>query len=141
MSEMLTLTVIVATVSLHAGNVAGLVFGLSLPVNPIIIAVAVIIIAALITVGSVLYLRGGKKKAATSGGASGTMDWQRQAQQGAPGAMNAWNQQGMPADNAWGQAGQQQANAWGTQVPTQQPSGWDAQQQQANACGSRSSPA
>ena len=134
MSEMLTLTVMV---SLYTSHVGGLVVGSI--VSPITIAVAVIVIAALITVGSVLYLRGGKKKTGTSTPASGTMDWQRQAQaqQGVPGTMQGWPQQGMPADNAWGQAGQSQANAWATQPPSQQPGSWDAQQQSANAWGAQ----
>ncbi len=130
MSEMLTLTVIVATVSVYAGNVVGLLS--SLPV-PVWVAIIGLVVAALILVGALVYFRGsGKKKATNAAAASGTTDWQRQAQAqpGAPGTMNAWNSQGMPADNAWAQPGQQQANAWGAQAPSpQQPGGWDAQQQ------------
>ena len=137
MSEMLTLTIIVATVSLHAGNIAGLVLGFpSLPV-PVWVAIVGLIVAALILIGALVYFRGsGKKKAASGAQASGTTDWQRQAQQGAPGSMNGWNQQGMPTNNAWGQAGQQ-PNAWGAQAAPQQAAGWDAQQQQVGGWGAQ----
>lgn len=136
MSEMITLTIIVATVSLHAGNIVGLVFGLFGLVTPVLVAIIGLVVAALILIGALVYFRGsGKKKAASGASASGTTDWQRQAQQGAPGTMNAWNQQAMPANNAWGQAGQQ-PNPWGAQAAPQQAGNWDAQQQ-AGAWGAQ----
>src|SRR5215472_3111102 len=100
MSEMLAFTVIVLGISS--------IFG-----NPTVIAGAALVIAAIIIVVALMLFRsGGKKKKQASPAASGSMDWQRQAQQ-----------QG--ANGAWGQAGQQQANAWGAQQPAS--AGWDAQ--------------
>ncbi len=123
--------------------------------NPYIIGVAALVVVLIILVVSLLLFRSsGKKKRAN---ATGSSDWQRQGQQGAPGG---WNQQAMgtPAATPWGQPGQQpgawaaqqpggwdaqnpaqqQAAAWGMQNPAQQPGGWAAQnpaQQQAAAWG------
>src|SRR5579884_998813 len=127
---MLTLAAIIPIVSLYTGNVIGLG---ALFVNPLVIVIAGLVTAVVIMIGAVvLFSSSGKKKAANRL-SSGMTDWQRQPQQGAPGTMNAWNQQTMPTDNAWAQPGQQQANVWGKQLPAPQTSGWDAQQQQQPA--------
>jgi len=124
--------------------------GLSgLIVNPIFIIGAIVVIALVIAIIGLLVLRGGgkSKKGANAAALGGTPDWQRQGQQGAPGA---WNQQAQPADNPWGQnqpgawgmqnAPQQQAGAWGSPGPASpQQAGWgmqNAPQQQAGAWGS-----
>ena len=87
--------------------------------NVYVIVPAALVVAVIILVVALLLFRSsGKKKRASAAGSS---DWQRQAQQGAPGG---WNQQGMgmPAAGPWAQQGQQ-PNMWGAQ----QPGGWDAQ--------------
>src|SRR5215471_7852475 len=101
--------------------------------NVYVIVPAALVVAVIILVVALLLFRSsGKKKRASTAGSS---DWQRQAQQGAPGG---WNQQGMgmPAAGPWGQQGQQ-PNMWGAQ----QPSAWGAQnpaQQQAGGWGAQS---
>jgi hypothetical protein len=115
-------------------RLAGMVIGADQPFykNVYIIVPAALVVAVIILVVALLLFRSsGKKKRASAAGSS---DWQRQAQQGAPGA---WNQQGMgmPAAGPWGQQGQQ-PNMWGAQ----QPGGWDAQSpaQQPGAWGAQS---
>jgi hypothetical protein len=121
--------------------------------NPYVIAGAALVVAIVILVAALLLFRSsGKKKRAN---APGTLDWQRQGQQAAPGG---WNQQGMgmPAANPWGQQGQQPntwgaqgsaqqqpAAGWGVQGPAQQAAGWGAQgpAQQQPAGWDRQNPA
>ncbi|HEY6407298.1 MAG TPA: hypothetical protein VIY29_07520, partial [Ktedonobacteraceae bacterium] len=107
--------------------------------NPIVIIVAGLALAVVILITALfLFRNSGKKKGAKASNAAATPDWQRQAQQGAPGT---WNQTGAgaPADN-WGQ---QQPGAWGAQAPAQQqqPGAWGAQnpaqQQQPGAWGAQ----
>jgi hypothetical protein len=107
--------------------IAGAVLAFAINSGYVIVGAALVVAAIIIIVTVVLFRVSGKKKAAKSAPASGTTDWQRQAQQGAPGTMNASNQQGMPADNAWGQAGQQQPGGWGAQNSAQQQSDWGTQ--------------
>lgn len=101
----------------------------ALPVNPVYIVVAVLILAAVAAVGGIVLWRGGKKKGPAAMPGSGA-DWQRQA------AQNAWSQPGSSA--GWSQSAQQpgfgqqpqamQQGAWGQQA--QQP-GWGQQPQAA----------
>ncbi len=115
--------------------------------NVYVIVPAALVVAVIILVVALLLFRSsGKKKRASTAGSS---DWQRQAQQGAPGG---WNQQamGMPAAGQWGQQGQQpnmwgaqQPGTWGAQSPAQQQAGGWAQspapqQQQAGGWGAQS---
>jgi hypothetical protein len=91
--------------------------------SPLVIAAAGIVLALIVGVGAFFIIRSsGKAKKANKAAAPGaSSDWQRQAQQGTPGA---WGQQGMGADNAWGaQNAQQQPGGWNAQGATQQP-GW-----------------
>lgn len=136
----------------------------ALPVGPIGIVVAGLVLAAVIAGGAIFLLRGNKKKASDANAANSASNWQPQMQaqgqgQGQGGAQpwgqpgmggqgDAWAQQaggwgqpqqGQPA-NPWGaQQGQgqqaQQANPWGAQ----QAGGWgaDAQVQQANSWGAQ----
>jgi FHA domain len=120
------------------------VIAFALPVSMPIIIVAIIVIAAILALGSIWLFRGGSKKNSQVTPANGGSDWQRQAQQpGAPGNWNpqggagGWNPQAAPGQQAggWGQpAQQQQGGAWGTAdaagnwgQPAQQPGGWGAQ--------------
>src|SRR5260370_37751886 len=104
MSEMLAFTVIVLGLSSILGNVY-------------VIAGAALVIAAIIIVVALMLFRNSGKKKQASPAASGSMDWQRQAQQ--QGGNGAWNQPGgaMPGDNARGQVGQQQPKAGGLKRP------------------------
>jgi hypothetical protein len=117
----------------------------ALPVSMPVIIIAVIIIAAILALGSVWLFRSSGKKGSKAPAANGSSDWQRQAAQqpGAaggwnqqPGAPGAWNQQAAPgqAGANWGQPAQQQQAGWGAAdaagnwgQPAQQPGGWGAQ--------------
>ncbi|MBV9614220.1 MAG: FHA domain-containing protein [Ktedonobacteraceae bacterium] len=111
-----------------------------LPVQMPVIIIAIIIIAAILALGSVLLLRSGGKKGSKVTPGSGSSDWQRQAVQ-QPGAAGNWNPQGAPGNwnpqggpGGWGQpVQQQQPGGWGTAdaggnwgAPAQQPGGWGA---------------
>ncbi len=116
--------------------------------NPIVIIIAGLVLAAVILVTALfLFRNSGKKKGAKADKTAGAPDWQRQGQ---PGAAGTWNQPGVggQADNwaqqqqpgAWGAQppAQQQPGAWAAQTPAQQqPGSWAAQPQQpaANAWG------
>ena len=115
-----------------------------LPVSLPVIIIAIIIIAAILALGSFWLLRSGKK-GSKAPAANGSSDWQRQAAQqpGAAGSWNqqpsapgAWNQQAAPgqAGGNWGQPAQQQQAGWGGAdaagnwgQPAQQPGAWGAQ--------------
>src|SRR5450432_4885700 len=95
-----------------------------LPVPMYVIIIAVIIIAAILAIGSVWLFRSGGKKGSKASAANGASDWQRQAAQqpGAAGnwnpqggAQGGWNQQSAPgqAGANWGQPAQQQQASWG----------------------------
>ncbi|HEY5005934.1 MAG TPA: FHA domain-containing protein [Ktedonobacteraceae bacterium] len=132
-----------------------------LPVPMYVIIIAVIIIAAILALGSVWLFRGGSKKGSKASAANGASDWQRQAAQqpGAAGnwnpqagAQGGWNPQSAPGQAAgnWGQPAQQQAS-WGTAdaagnwgqpaQPAQQAGGWGAQPANSwNAGGNQAAP-
>lgn len=137
------------------GLVTFAAFGGAIP-TPVLIAVAVLVIAVVIGLVAFFLFRGGKKQSGTAPGA-GMPDWQRQ-QAGAGGQQNPWGQQGqqqwgpqaqqpgsqagwgMPAAQqqppaaGWGaQAPQQQPGGWGMPAAQQQPGGWDAAAQQPSA--------
>jgi hypothetical protein len=107
------------------------VFAATLPVSlPILIGAGLVLVIVIIIAAILLFRSGGKKKST----GSGTSDWQRQPQAGAPGA---WNQQGgmgapggwnQPAaqQGGWGQPAQQQPGGWNQPAP-QQPGDWGAQ--------------
>jgi hypothetical protein len=134
------------------GLVTFAAFGGLIP-TPILVAVAVLVIAVVVGLVAVFLFRGGKKKAA---GPAAMPDWQRQ-QAGAGGQQNPWGQQGqqawgqqaqqpgsqagwgMPATQqpsaaGWGAQAAQQSGGWGTPA-AQQPGGWDAAAQQPSAAG------
>ncbi len=118
---------------------------IALPVSsgPVII-IAIIIIAAILGIGSFLLLRTGGKKGSKATDANEASDWQRQAAAQQPGAVGGWNQQGAGGWNQqsapgqaagnWGQPPQQQGAGWGApdtagnwgQPPQQQGAGWGA---------------
>lgn len=131
----------------------------TLPVSTPVIIVAIIIIAAILALGSVWLFRSGSNKKGSKAAANSASDWQRQAAQqpGAagwnqqPGAAAGWNQQqqGAPGQAAggWGQPAQQQQGAgWGAGAAdpagnwggagAQQPGTWGAQQPPAQAANS-----
>jgi FHA domain len=123
--------------------------------NPIVIIIAGLVLAAVILVTALfLFRNSGKKKGAKADKTAGASDWQRQGQ---PGAAGTWNQPGVggQADNwaqqqqpgAWAAQppAQQQPGAWGAQTPAQQqqPGAWAAQppaQQQPGAWGAQTPP-
>lgn len=108
--------------------------------NPLVIPIAILILALVVGLGGFFLLRSsGKSKKRANAAASNSADWQKQGQGAAPG----WNQQaGMvnPSDSPWGQGAQgaqpggwgaqnasQQQAGWGAQNPAQQPGGWNSQ--------------
>jgi hypothetical protein len=128
----------------------------ALPVGPIGIVVAGLVLAAVIAAVAIFLLRGNKKKVEDASAASSANNWQpqMQGQPGVPGwgqpagpQADAWGQQagaaggwGMPQQGqqaqmgGWGMPQQSQqaqsANSWGT---PQSAAPWDAPAQQAQA--------
>jgi hypothetical protein len=98
-----------------------------LPVSTPVIIIAIIIIAAILALGSVwLFRSGSNKKGSKAAAANSASDWQRQAAQ-QPGAAGAWNQQQQGAPAAWNQqpgAPAQTAGGWGQPAQQQQAAGW-----------------
>lgn len=92
--------------------------------NPLVIIIAVLVLAAIILGAGLWLFRSTGKKKKEQAGAGSAPNWQAQGQQANP---PAWNQQGGAADNQWAQ--QANAPAWG-----QQPGAADNQwAQQPNA--------
>ncbi len=130
--------------------------------NPIVIIIAVLVLAVVILVTAVFLFRNSGKKKGAKADKAALPDWQRQGQQGTAGT---WNQPGVggQADNwaqqqpgawaaqppaqqqpgAWAaqppaQPQQPAANAWGAQPPAQQPGAWNAPSAGAGMGGSQS---
>jgi FOG: FHA domain len=111
-------------------------------ISPLIIVIAILVLAAII-IGFALYVRrGGKKNAA--GEESLSSNWQPQNQSDAwnqqQPQQQSWGGQGAPQQQSWGGQGAPQQQSWGGQgAPQQNPWGNSPSQQQANSWGSPSS--
>jgi hypothetical protein len=125
----------------------------ALPVSPIIIVIAGLVLAAIVAGFSVYLLRGNKKKSPAGGWqpqAQGQPWGQQQAmggqadawaqQQAMAGQANAWGQQGQPAQGGWGQPAnpwdvqqQQGATPWNSPAGTQPANPWGTPPQQSAA--------